>query len=145
MSAQDTTPGHACSLQEKLRFAREQCQELMLLANLPGVMPGKPLANCIYKLYNKPGANPWQSAVTPGKFSAGKNNSNLVKGISALCRRFDKILKSCHARGSTPGKMHKSLANCWQLFCRPAAMHWTWWPHLARGSSWLGSWQIADL
>jgi len=36
------------------------------------VMPGKPLTNCNYKLHNKPGANPWQSAVTPGKFLAGK-------------------------------------------------------------------------
>jgi len=60
-----------------LRFAREYCQEHQLLANLPGVMSGKPLANCNYKLHNKPGANPWQSAVTPGKFLAGKFDSNL--------------------------------------------------------------------
>jgi len=57
------------------------CQGILLGASAPGKFARsnawKPLANCNYKLHNKPGANPWQSAVTPGKFFAGKFNSNL--------------------------------------------------------------------
>jgi len=34
------------ALQEMLRLARELCQEHEPLANLPGVLPGKLLANC---------------------------------------------------------------------------------------------------
>jgi len=50
-----------------LRFAREECQELQLLANFPRVMPGKPLANCNLKPDKMPGANPSQIAVIPSK------------------------------------------------------------------------------
>jgi len=32
------------ALQEKVQLARELCQEQELLANLPGAMPGMPLA-----------------------------------------------------------------------------------------------------
>jgi len=53
------------SLLEILRFVREQCQELQLLANLPGVMPGKPLANCNFKPDKMPGANPTQNRSNP--------------------------------------------------------------------------------
>jgi len=50
-----------------MRIVREQCQELKLLANLPGVMPGKPLANCNFKPDKMPRANPSQIAITPDK------------------------------------------------------------------------------
>jgi len=64
--------GEKQTLLEILHFAREKCQELKLLANLPGVMPGKPLANCNFKSDEMPGANPTQIAGAPGKLQAGK-------------------------------------------------------------------------
>jgi len=187
------------TLQEILRFVREYCQEHQLLANLPEVMPGKPLANCNYKLQNKPGANPWQSAVTPGNFLAGKFDLNLSPlksreslhyaedltkfwkadiGININCSPlsawFLSVAWTClfelkHSFLTTTIKTIRTdwnalkIENCklkqfdlwiqyqmsWQIadtfFVGMRLFNECCRPNLARGSSWLGSWQIADL